>query len=476
MSHTVEKLSSNKVKISFSIPAASFDEALQKAYLKMRGRINVPGFRKGKAPRALIERMYGEGVFYDEAFELLFPAAYEAAVTENALLPVDRPSVDVSQIGKGEDLTFTAEVYVRPEVTLGDYKNLEVTVHKHPVTDEMVTEKIEQDRERTSRMIDVEDRPVENGDTVALDYAGSVDGVAFDGGTAEGQTLVIGSNRFIPGFEEQMIGMNIEEERDLHVTFPTEYHAEELAGKEAVFHVKLHNIQKKELPELDDEFAMDVSDFNTFEEYKADIRKKLEEEEDKRVEVETENAIVEKAVANATMEIPEAMIEDQIDYILRDMRLRMAYQGLKFEDYLKYTGQSEEQMRQMYHGEAENRVKMELALEAIRKAEAIEPSQEEIDKQIAQQAERSGEDVEKFRERLTDRQKELMADSAAIQMVVDLMKASAKVTYDVHDPHDHNHDHGSEGTEESAEKAEKKPAKKAAKPRKKKEEAPKEEA
>ena len=429
MSHTYEKISSNKAKLSFVIPAEQFDEAMQKAYLKNRSRINVPGFRKGKAPRALIERMYGEGVFYDDALELLFPDAYEAAVKENDLKPVDRPEMtSVDQIGAGQDLKFTCEVFVRPDVELGQYKGLEVEVTKQTVSEDDVNARIEQDRQKGARTIDVEDRPVEDGDTVNLDYAGSVDGVAFAGGTAQGQTLKIGSHQFIPGFEEQMVGMQIGEEKDLNVTFPEQYHSEELAGKAAVFHVKVNSIQRTELPELDDDFAADVSDFNTFAEYKDSIVKELTERAEKNNEVTIENALVEKAVDNATIDVPHAMIHEQLDYMMREMEMRMAYQGLRMEDFLKYTGQTREQLEHSYHGEAEKRVRIELILEAIRKAEGIEPTEEEVKKQIEEQAKRMGREVEDFEKTLTDEQRAYLSDTAAIQKVVDLMKADAKVT------------------------------------------------
>ena len=429
MSHTYEKISSNKAKLSFVIPAEQFDEAMQKAYLKNRSRINVPGFRKGKAPRALIERMYGEGVFYDDAMELLFPDAYEAAVKENDLKPVDRPEMtSVDQIGAGQDLKFTCEVFVRPDVELGQYKGLEVEVAKQTVSEDDVNARIEQDRQKGARTIDVEDRPVEDGDTVNLDYAGSVDGVAFAGGTAQGQTLKIGSHQFIPGFEEQMVGMQIGEEKELNVTFPEQYHSEELAGKAAVFHVKVNSIQRTELPELDDDFAADVSDFNTFAEYKDSIVKELTERAEKNNEVTIENALVEKAVDNATIDVPHAMIHEQLDYMMREMEMRMAYQGLRMEDFLKYTGQTREQLEHSYHGEAEKRVRIELTLEAIRKAEGIEPTEEEVKKQIEEQAKRMGQEVETFEKNLTDEQRAYLSDSAAIQKVVDLMKADAKVT------------------------------------------------
>ena len=429
MKSTMEKLSSNKVKLDFVVEAARFDEAMEKAYRKNRSRINVPGFRKGKAPRALIERMYGEGVFYDDALELLFPDAYEAAVKENDLKPVDRPEMtSVDQIGAGQDLKFTCEVFVRPDVELGQYKGLEVEVAKQTVSEDDVNARIEQDRQKGARTIDVEDRPVEDGDTVNLDYAGSVDGVAFAGGTAQGQTLKIGSHQFIPGFEEQMVGMQIGEEKDLNVTFPEQYHSEELAGKAAVFHVKVNSIQRTELPELDDDFAADVSDFNTFAEYKDSIVKELNERAEKNNEVTIENALVEKAVDNATIDVPHAMIHEQLNYMMREMEMRMAYQGLRMEDFLKYTGQTREQLEHSYHGEAEKRVRIELTLEAIRKAEGIEPTEEEVKKQIEEQAKRMGQEVETFEKNLTDEQRAYLSDSAAIQKVVDLMKADAKVT------------------------------------------------
>ena len=427
MSATYEKISGNKAKLSFTVPAAQFEEAMQKAYLKNRGKINVPGFRRGKAPRKLIETMYGEGVFYDDAFQEIFPNLYDEAVKENDLHVVDQPEVDVKEIGEGKDLVFTCEVFVRPDVTLGDYKGLTVEVTKQEVTDADIDARIEQDRQKVARTVDVEGRALENGDTVNLDYAGSVDGVAFEGGTAEGQTLKLGSNQFIPGFEEQMVGMNIGEEKDLNVTFPEQYHAAELAGKAAVFHVKVNSATHTELPELNDEFAADASEYNTFAEYKDSIVKELNEKAAKNNEVAVENALVEKAVENAQMDIPEAMIRDQVNYILREMQMRMAYQGLRLEDYLKYTGQTVEQLADMYKGEAEQRVKMELTLEAIRKAEGVEPTDEDVQKQIAEQAERMGQKVEDFEKTLTDEQRGYLKDSAAIQKVVELLKKDCKV-------------------------------------------------
>lgn len=426
MSATYEKVSSNKAKLSFTVPAEQFEAAMQKAYLKNRGKINVPGFRRGKAPRKLIETMYGESVFYDDAFQLIFPDLYDEAVKENNLQVVDQPEVDVQEIGEGKDLVFSCEVYVRPDVTLGDYKGLTVNVTKQTVTDADIDARIEQDRKKVARQIDVEGA-LENGDTVKLNYMGTVDGVAFEGGTAENQTLTLGSGQFIPGFEEQMVGMNIGEEKDLNVTFPEKYHSEELAGKNAVFHVKVLSATRTELPKLDDDFAADASEYNTFAEYKDSIVKELNDRAAKNNEIAVENALVEKAVENASMDIPQAMINEQTNYLLREMQMRMAYQGLKMEAYLKYTGQTIEQLADMYKGEAEHRVKVELTLDAIRKAEGIEPTDEDVAKQIAEQAERMGQSVEDFEKTLTDEQRGYLRDTAAIQKVVDLMKQDCTV-------------------------------------------------
>ena len=425
MTISVEKLSSNKVKISFDIEAEKFEEAMQKSYLKNRGRVNVPGFRKGKAPRKLIENMYGEGVFYDDAFEALFPEAYDKAVEENALEPVDRPNVDIQQIGSGKNLQFTAEVFVRPDVTLGEYKGLKVERHEHPVTDEQVDVQVEQARQRAAREISVEDRAVQDDDIVNLDYAGTVDGVAFEGGTAKGQRLTIGSGQFIPGFEEQMVGMQIGEEKDLSVKFPEEYHAKELAGKDAVFHVKVNSITVRELPALDDEFAKDVSEFDTLDAYKQDIRAKLEAESKEHCDAEFENALVDAAVANATLDVPGAMIERQIDGMLRDFQMRLAYQGMRLEDFMKYTGQGIEELRTQYREQADKRVRAELVLQAIKKAEGIEATDEEVEAEIAKFAEEGKKTVEEFKASLKPEDIDYLKDSIGIRKTVDMLKAAA---------------------------------------------------
>jgi len=427
MSHTYEKLSGNKAKLTFTIPAEQFDEAMQQAFLKLRKRINVPGFRKGKAPRKMIETLYGESIFYDDAFEIIFPDAYRAAIDEYDLKPVDQPQIDLDEIGAGQDLKFHLEVFVRPDVTLGEYKGLTVETEIQKLTDEMVDARIEEDRKKASRTIDVDDRPVQEGDTVNLDYAGTVDGVAFAGGTAQGQTLTIGSHQFIPGFEEQMIGMQIGEEKDLNVKFPDEYHAEELKGKDAVFHVKVNGIQMTEVPELDDDFAADISEFDTFKAYKDGIVKELTDRINKNNDAAAENALIEKAAENAQMDIPDAMIEDQAEYMVREMGMRMSYQGLRMEDYLKYTGQTLDDLKKMYKPEAEKRVRVELVIEAIRKAEKIEPTEEDVDKAIADQAQQMGQDPETFKKNLTEEQKNYLKENAEIRMVLDLLKKDAKI-------------------------------------------------
>ena len=427
MEYSYEKLSSNKAKLSFTFTAEEFDEAMRQAFLKMRKSISLPGFRKGKAPRSMVEAMYGEGIFYDDAVNLLFPDAYEKAVKEQNLDPVDHPEYDLKEIGSGKDLKLDVEVYVRPDVTLGDYKGLEVEIERQEVTDESVNAEIERDRDKASRTIDVDDRPVQNGDTVDIDYAGTIDGVPFAGGTAEHQTLEIGSGSFIPGFEDQIVGMQIGEEKDLHVTFPAEYHSDEVAGKDAIFHVKLHGIQAVEKPELDDDFAADVSDFDTFEAYKADVVKRLTERVNRSNENAAKNALIDKAVDNAEVDIPRAMIESQGDYMIREMELNAAYQGIRLDDYLKYMGMTREALKAQNEPEAERRVKTELVIEAIRKAEGIEATEEDIEKETARQAEQYGQDVEDFRNGLTDQQKEYLKDDAAITKVLDLLMKGATI-------------------------------------------------
>ncbi|MCI6268595.1 MAG: trigger factor [Clostridiales bacterium] len=427
MSTTVEKIASNKVKLSFDIDSAKFDEAMGKAYLKVRNQVTIPGFRKGKAPRKMIENMYGEGVFYDEAFELIFDEVYGPAVDENKIEVVDRPEIEIQEIGAGKNLKFTCEVFVKPDVTLGEYKGVSVKKETTVVTDVEVDARVEEERNKQATEIQVEDRAVAEGDTVNLDYAGTVDGVAFAGGTAQDQPLKIGSGSFIPGFEEQMIGMNIGEEKDLQVTFPEKYHAEELAGKAAVFHVKVNSITETQLPALDDDFAKDISEFDTLEEYKADIRAKLEAQAAERDNNNFTNAVIEKVLENATVEIPEAMIERQIDSMMRDFEYRLMGNGLKLDDFLKYTGSDMKTFRENYRGQAEKSVKAHLVLEAIEKAEAIDATQEQIDKQLEAFAAQTGKTVEEFKASLSESDIEYFKADAIRDNCVKFLADNAKI-------------------------------------------------
>lgn len=424
---TMEKLEGSKVKLTIEVSAEQFEAATQKAYQKAGKRFNVPGFRKGKAPRKVIENMYGPLAFFDDAFDIVYPEAYQAAIAEQGVEPVDRPDVSIETLPDGENpLVFSLVVAVKPEVELGAYKGIEVEKRAYNVTDDEVDAAIAQLQEGVARMVDV-DRPVENGDTVNLDYSGSVDGVKFDGGTAQGQTLTIGSGQFIPGFEEQMVGMAVGEEKDIEVTFPEEYHAEQLAGKKAVFAVKVNGIQVKELPALDDEFAKDVSEYDTLEALREAKRKELLEQAEKNAKIEKENDVVRKAVENATVEIPDAMVERQIDSFLQDLGYRLQMQGISLEDYLKYTNSEISALRDQYRADAALRVKSQLVLEAIGKAEAIEAAPEEISDKVAEYAKQFGNmTVEDFEKNFQPDDRQYFADQVVVEKTLALLVDSAK--------------------------------------------------
>lgn len=419
-----EKLESNKVKLGMTISAEDFDKAVDKAYLKLRKTIMVPGFRKGHAPKGVIEKAYGWYVFVDDAFDEAYPAVYEAAVKEHDVKPVDRPDITILSAEKGEDVAFEAVVTVMPEVSLGQYKGIEVEKQEYNVTDEMVNAEIERERENVARMIDVE-RPVENGDEVELDYLGTVDGVKFEGGTAEHQTLVIGSGMFIPGFEEQMIGMNVGEEKDLNVKFPDEYHSEELKGKDAVFHVKVHAVRVKELPEADDEFAKDVSEFNTIAELRDHKKEELEKKAMNEAKAKKENDVIEKAVANATVDIPDVMIDRQADRMLNDIRYRLSMQGISLEDYCKYTGTKTEVMKAEMKNEAERRVKTQLVLDAIMKAEGIKAENDEVEKKIDEYCAQFDDKAEEFKAKLNEDDKAYFEDQVLLDKTINMLVDSA---------------------------------------------------
>ena len=419
-----EKLESNKVKLGMTISAEDFDKAVDKAYLKLRKTITVPGFRKGHAPKGVIEKAYGWYVFVDDAFDEAYPAVYEAAVKEHDVKPVDRPDITILSAEKGEDVAFEAVVTVMPEVSLGQYKSIEVEKQEYNVTDEMVNAEIERERENVARMIDVE-RPVENGDEVELDYSGTVNGVKFEGGTAEHQTLVIGSGMFIPGFEEQMIGMNVGEEKDLNVKFPDEYHSDELKGKDAVFHVKVHAVRVKELPEADDEFAKDVSEFNTIAELRDHKKEELEKKAMNEAKAKKENDVIEKAVANATVDIPDVMIDRQADRMLNDIRYRLSMQGISLEDYCKYTGTKTEVMKAEMKNEAERRVKTQLVLDAIMKAEGIKAENDEVEKKIDEYCAQFDDKAEEFKAKLNEDDKAYFEDQVLLDKTINMLVDSA---------------------------------------------------
>ena len=426
MATTFEKLSSNKVKLGFVVESEKFDEGIRKAYLKNVKKFNIPGFRRGKAPMKIIENYYGPGVFYEDAFDIIFPDIYRAALEEHDVKPVDRPELDVEQIEKGKELKFTVEVFVRPDVELGQYTHLGIEKKVEEVTDDDVMADIERARDRAARYVEVTDREAKLDDQANIDYQGLLDGVPFEGGTAQGHELVLGSGAFIPGFEDQVVGMKIGEEKDMNVTFPENYHSEELAGKPVVFKVKLNSLREKEVPALDDEFVKDVSETaNTVDEYKKEIREKLEKQAEERADAAFESEIIETVSDNAKIDIPKAMVEEQIDNMLRDMELRMMYQGLRMQDFLKYSGQTMEQLRDTYRQQAEDRVKTQLTLEAITKAEGIEPTDEEIDKELSRFAEQGKKTLEEFKKDMPEGDLEYFKEVATINKTVKFLKDNA---------------------------------------------------
>ena len=427
MTSTFEKLSSNKVKLNFTVEPEKFEEGIKKAYQKMVKKINIPGFRRGKAPMKVIEAHYGESVFYEDAFDAIFPEIYQAALTEHNVDVVDRPELDVQQIGRGKELKFTVEVFVRPDVTLGEYKNLGIVKTVDEVTEDDVKAEIERARDRASRWIEVTDRAAKLDDQVNINYAGFLGEEQFQGGTAENHDLILGSGSFIPGFEDQLVGAEIGADVDVNVTFPEQYHSEELAGKAVVFHVHVNSIREKEMPELDEDFVKEVSETaNTVDEYKAEIRERLENQAENRAESAFENEVIEKVVENAEVDIPAAMIEDQIDNMLRDMEMRMMYQGMKLDDYFKYTGQTREQVREMYKPSAEERVKTQLVVAAVMKAEELKADENEIDAEIAKYAEQNKKSLDEFKAMLSDGDKEYFSEIASLQKTIAFLKDHAE--------------------------------------------------
>ena len=425
MSLQVEKMEKNMAKLTIEVSAEELEKALQGAYNKQKGQISVPGFRKGKVPRQMIEKMYGAAIFYDDAANALIPDAYSKAYDESGLEIVSQPKIEVVQIEKGKPFIFTAEVATKPEVTLGEYKGLKVDKVSNRVTAKEVDAKLEEEQKKNARTITVEDRAVQDGDEVVLDFEGFVNGVAFAGGKGENYPLTIGSGSFIPGFEEQLIGVEAEKEVEVNVTFPAEYHAEDLAGKEAVFKCTVHEIKTKELPELDDEFAAEVSEFDTLDEYKADIKAKIKEQKIAEGKRQKEDQAVEKAVANATMEIPEAMIDTQVQQMAQEFAQRMQSQGLTMEQYFQFTGLTADKMMEEMRPQAVKRIETRLVLEAIAKAENIEITEEKVDEEIAKMAEMYKMEVEKLKEYMGEAEKEQMKADMAVQEAVTLLVESS---------------------------------------------------
>ena len=397
----VEKTDKNIVSFEFSVSPEEFEKAVQKAYKKNVKKINMPGFRKGKAPRIIIEKAYGKEVFYEDAINFVLPDAYDKAVEENGISPVAQPEVDLKseKIEPDKEIIFTAKVVVKPEFELGEYKGVKAEKAVYETTDENVNEEIEKLRERNSRLVPVEDRAVQADDIANINFEGFVDVVAFEGGKGENFDLTIGSGQFIPGFEDQLLGKNVGDDVEVKVTFPDEYHAEDLAGKDAVFKVKINSLKVKELPEADDDFAMDVSEFDTLDEYKADIKAKLEKANEDKAKHETEQNVIDAVCANTEIDIPDEMIDSQIDSMIRDMDMQMRYQGIDLNTYMQYTGQTMDTIREQYKPEAEKRVKTTLVLEKVSEVEKIEPTDEDVENEYQKISEENGmkiDDIKKY--------------------------------------------------------------------------------
>ena len=426
MSLQVEKMEKNMAKLTIEVAAEDLEKAMQNAYQKAKGRISIPGFRKGKAPRKMIEQMYGKGVFLEDAVNALIPEHYSKALAECDLEIVSQPTIDITQAEPGKALIFTAEVATKPEVTLGDYKGVEVPKTEINVTDEDVDAEIKKEQEKNSRTINVEDRGAQLQDVVTIDFEGSVDGVPFDGGQATEYPLTLGSNTFIPGFEEQLVGAKVGDDVDVKVTFPEEYQAKELAGKEAVFKCAVKKIEAKELPELDDDFAKDVSEFDTLAEYKEHVKTNLVERKENEAKRAKEDAAVDKAIENAQMDIPEAMLQTQCRQMLDDFSRRMQSQGLSMDQYFQFTGMTADKMMEDMKPQALKRIQTRLVLEKVAEVENIQPTEEEVNEEIAKMAEAYKMEADKLKELLGERELEQMKKDMAVQKAVTVIADAAK--------------------------------------------------
>ncbi len=408
----------NEVKLTFNVPAEQFDEGMKKVYAKTAKYFNIPGFRKGKAPMALVERTYGPQIFYEDTFNEIVPEIFEKEISENKLEVVSKPEIDIVQMGKGQELIFTAVVQVKPEVKLGKYKGIALEKVEYNVTDEDIEHELGHMADKNSRLVTVENEPVAEKDIAVIDFEGFVDGVPFEGGKAENHELEIGSKTFIPGFEDQVIGMKVDEEKDINVKFPEEYFSAELAGKDAVFKVKLHEIKRKELPTLDDEFAKDVSEFDTIAELKNSIKEKLETENANKAKYETEENAIQKVCDATEIDIPSGMVDTEIDNMLKDIETRLSYQGLNMKQYLQMIGKTEEDMRKEYEEQAKKSVKSRLVLEAIVNAEKLEATDEEVAEKVKEMAENYGRKAE-----------DLMNNEHLINYIKDSMKAEKAIKF-----------------------------------------------
>ncbi len=427
MAVKTEQVEKNLVKVVFEVSAEDFEAAIKKVYEKNAKKYSVPGFRKGKVPRAVIEKYYTEAVFYDDAINLVLPEAYDNAIKEADLEPVARPELDVDEIVSGKPVVFTALVTTKPEVKLGEYKGIKIDKIEHTVSDEDVDNEIENVRKRNARLVPVEGRAAENGDIAVIDFEGFKDGVPFEGGKGEGFDLELGSGSFIPGFEEQLVGKNAGDDVEVNVTFPTEYHAADLAGADAMFKVKIHELKTKEYPELDDSFADEVSEFETFAEYKEDVKAKLTKKAEDQTKTETENAIIEKVCENAEVDIPAAMIEAQIDTMIQDFAQRLQYQGMSLEMYMQYTGSTPESFREGFKDQAAKQTKTMLVLDAIMRAENLDVTDEEVNDKIAEMAKIYNMELDKLTELISDAEKENIASDVKMSKTVDLLVNNAKI-------------------------------------------------
>lgn len=426
MSLQVEKMEKNMAKLTIEVSAEDLDKAMQNAYQKAKGKISIPGFRKGKAPRKMIEQMYGKGIFLEDAANALIPEHYSKALSECDLEIVSQPEIDVVQAEPGKAFIFTAEVAVKPEVTLGEYKGVEVAKAEIEVTDEEVDAEVKKEQEKNSRTITVEDRAAQLNDVVTIDFEGSVDGVPFDGGQATEYPLTLGSNTFIPGFEDQLVGAKVGDDVDVKVTFPEEYQAKELAGKEAIFKCAVKKIEAKELPELDDEFAKDVSEFETLAEYKESVKKNLTEKKENEAKRAKEDAVVDKIIENAQMELPEAMINTQARQMLDDFARRMQSQGLSMDQYFQFTGMTADKMLEDMKPQATKRIQTRLVLEKIAEVENIQPSDEEVNEEISKMAEMYKMEADKLKEMIGEHELAQMKKDMAVQKAVTMVAEAAK--------------------------------------------------